>query len=86
MFKHFISQYKLYLNMRPSTQVLPSFGKTHQLQNFEISFFRIFSIVTQMSFLRANFEFVLLHNFELSMVAKPINSISVQNVVKKFKK
>ena len=39
-----------------------------------------------MFFLRANFEFVLRTDFELSIVAKPINSISVQKVVKKFKK
>ena len=39
-----------------------------------------------MSFLSANFEFVLLTDFELFVVAKPINSISVQKVVKDFKK
>ena len=65
---------------------LLSSGKTHYLQNFEISFFCIFFIFTPMSFLSANIEFVLLTDFELSMVAKPINSISVQKVVKNFKK
>ena len=45
--------------------------------NFEISFFCIFSIVTPMSFLCAYIEFILLTDFELSMVAK---------IVKIFKK
>ena len=33
----------------------------------------------------ANIEFVFLTDFELSVVAKPINSTSVQKVVKNFK-
>ena len=44
------------------------------------------SSLSPMSFLCANFEFVLLTDFELSMVAKPINCISVQKVVKNFEK
>ena len=49
-------------------------------------FFAFFSIVTPMSFLCANLEFVLLTDFELSMVAKPMNSISAEKVVKNLKK
>ena len=58
-------------------QLTPKFG---------ISVFCIFSIVAPMSCLCANFEFALLTDFELFIVAKPINSIFVQKVVKSFKK
>ena len=54
-------------------------------QILKFHFFVFFQSLHQCSSC-ANIEFVLLTDFELSVVAKPVNSISVQIFVKNFKK